>query len=75
MGAPGVDGHSRRYHATDSTLITAAENVMLYIRRIYARSRIRRIAEILGLAAHHRWNATAYKVIALHLGNASKWRL
>ena len=38
------------------------------------RRRIRRILEALGLAGLHRWNETGYRVIALHMGEASNWR-
>jgi len=40
----------------------------------FAKRQIRRTMAALGLAASHRWNATGYRVIALHLADASRWR-
>jgi len=38
------------------------------------RRRIRRVIAALGLAATHRWREVGYRVIALHMAEASRWR-
>lgn len=38
------------------------------------RRQIRRIIEALGMAAHGTWSRAGYLSIALHIGEASRWR-